>query len=318
MKKLISSILLVIFALTMLVACGGGNNNSTADDVKINIGVMAGPTGMGMAKLMSDAGENSDKYSFEIYSAPTNATADLASGALDMLCLPTNTAATLANKQSDFITVLAINTLGSLYLLTDGNTEIKSIKDLEGQTIYASVPSSTTGPIINYLLEANGVNATIEFEADHDALVAKVQDGSASIVVLPEPKVTAALVKNNTYSIDLNLSTEWEKVSETPLTMGCIVVRNDFLKAHKETVDSFLEEYKASIEYINNPENLDSAAQMIVDGSVIPQLPIAKKSLQNLYGSITYLDGADMKFALENFYTVINLKLPDDKFYHEK
>ena len=136
--------------------------------------------------------------------------------------------------------------------------------------------------------------------------------------MLPEPKVTAALVKNNTYSIDLNLSTEWEKVSETPLTMGCIVVRNDFLKAHKETVDSFLEEYKASIEYINNPENLDSAAQMIVDGSVIPQLPIAKKSLQNLYGSITYLDGADMKFALENFYTVINLKLPDDKFYHEK
>ena len=318
MKKLISSILLVIFALTMLVACGGGNNNSTAGDVKINIGVMAGPTGMGMAKLMSDAGENSDKYSFEIYSAPTNATADLASGALDMLCLPTNTAATLANKQSDFITVLAINTLGSLYLLTDENTEIKSIKDLEGQTIYASVPSSTTGPIINYLLEANGVNATIEFEADHDALVAKVQDGSASIVVLPEPKVTAALVKNNTYSIDLNLSTEWEKVSVTPLTMGCIVVRNDFLKAHKETVDNFLKEYKASIEYINNPENLDSAAQMIVDGGVIPQLPIAKKSLQNLYGSIAYLDGADMKFALENFYTVIDLKLPDDKFYHEK
>lgn len=318
MKKLISSILLVIFALTMLVACGGGNNNSAADDVKINIGVMAGPTGMGMAKLMSDAGENSNKYSFEIYSAPTNATADLASGALDMLCLPTNTAATLANKQSDFITVLAINTLGSLYLLTDGNTEIKSIKDLEGQTIYASVPSSTTGPIINYLLEANGVNATIEFETDHDALVAKVQDGTASIVVLPEPKVTAALVKNNTYSIDLNLSTEWEKVSTTPLTMGCIVVRNDFLKAHKATVDKFLEEYKASIEYINNPENLDSAAQMIVDGGVIPQLPVAKKSLQNLYGSIAYLDGAAMKSALENFYTVIGLKLPDDKFYHEK
>ena len=317
MKKLITSILLVIFALTMLVACGGGNNNAT-DDVKINIGVMSGPTGMGMAKLMSDAGENSDKYSFEIYSAPTNATADLASGALDMLCLPTNTAATLANKQSDYITVLAINTLGSLYLLTDGNTEIRSISDLDGQTIYASVPSSTTGPIINYLLEQNNVNATIEFEADHDALVAKVQDGSAPIVVLPEPKVTAALTKNNTYSIDLNLSTEWEKVSETPLTMGCIVVRNDFLKAHKDAVDKFLEEYKSSIGYINDPANLDAAAQMIVDGGVSPQLPVAKKSLQNLYGSIAYLDGAAMKSALENFYTVIDLKLPGKDFYYEK
>ena len=318
MKKLITTILLMVFALSLLTACGAQDNGNAPDNVKINIGVMAGPTGMGMAKLMNDAGENSEKYAFEIYSAPTNATADLASGALDMLCLPTNTAAALANKQSDYITVLAINTLGSLYLLTDGNTEITSITDLDGKTIYASVPSSTTGPILNYLLEANNVNATIEYEPDHDALVAKVKEGSASIVVLPEPKVTAAIIQNSSYSVDLNLSTEWSKVSDTPLTMGCIVVRNEFLQKHKSAVDAFLAEYKASIEYIDNSGNLDAAAQMIVDGGVIPQLPIAKKSLKNLYGSIAYLDGADMKSALENFYTAIDLKLPDAGFYYEK
>ena len=316
MKKTISLLLLLTMALTLLVSCNlpGGEPERT----KINIGVMSGPTGMGMAKLMNDAGSDSELYSFEIYSSPNDAVADLAAGTLDMLCLPTNTAANLANKQDDYISVIAINTLGSLYLLTDENTEVNSMADLEGKTIYASVPSSTTGPIINYLLEQYDVNATVEFEADHDALVAKVATGEASIVVLPEPKVTAATIKNPSYSIDLNLSEEWSNVTDTPLTMGCIVVRNDFLNENKSTVDAFLADYKASIEYIDNKSNLDSSAQMIFDAGILPQLPIAKKSLANLFGSIAYLDGADMKAALCGFYEAIGLTSPTDEFYYEK
>ena len=312
MKKLIATLLLTVLTVTSLASCFDTSRE------KINIGVMSGPTGMGMAKLMSDAGDESELYSFEVYSAPTDATADLANGTLDMLCLPTNTAAALANKQSDYISVIAINTLGSLYLLTDGETTISSIADLEGKTIWASVPSSTPGPIINYLLQQNGVNATVEFEADHDALVAKVKNGEASIAVLPEPKVTAALTQAPAYSVDLNLSTEWSKVSETPLTMGCIVVRNDFLKENKSTVDAFLKDYKASIEYINDNENLSSAAQMIVDEGVLPKLPVATKALSNLYGSIVYMDGEDMKTALKDFYEAIGLAQPADEFYYEK
>ena len=314
MKRIVSLLLLLALAIGMLAAC----NPLEVDVAKINIGVMSGPTGMGMAKLMSEHGDNSDRYAFEIYSAPTDATADLISGDLDMLCLPTNTAATLAAKHSELLSVIAVNTLGSLYLLTDADNQINSIADLEGETIYASVPSSTTKPIIEYLLKENGVNATVEFEADHDALVARVKNGTASIAVLPEPKATVALKQNSAYSVDLNLSAEWDKVSDTPLTMGCIVVRNDFLKENKKSVDVFLSDYKESIEYINTPANLESSAQMIVDGGVLPQLPIAKGALSNLYGSIVYLDGAEMKSALEGFYTAIGLALPSDAFYYEK
>ena len=313
MKKLIATILLLTTALLALSAC------STPDErEKINIGVMSGPTGMGMAKLMCDTAEDSELYAFEVYSSPTDATADLANGTLDMLCLPTNTAAALANKQADYISVISINTLGSLYLLTDENTTVSSVADLDGKTIVASVASSTTGPIIEYLLEQNGVSATVEFESDHDALVAKVKSGAYPIVVLPEPKVTAALTQNANYSIDLNLSTEWSKVSDTPLTMGCIVVRNAFLAENKASVDAFLADYKASIEYIGANANLDASAQMIVDAGVLPKLPVAKKALANLYGSIVYIDGADMKAALEGFYDAIGLKKPDNSFYYEK
>ena len=314
MKKIIALLTAILLLSTLLVSCMDQPDNTT-----LRIGVMSGPTGMGMAKLMNDEAQNENsKYDFSVYSAPTNATADLANGTLDMLCLPTNTAATLANQKDDYISVLSINCLGSLYLITDANTIITSVSDLEGKTIYASVPNSTTGSIINYILEENDVEAEIVFEADHDALVAKIASGDTSIAVLPEPKVTAALIQNNTYSVDLNLSVEWDKVSDDPLAMGCIVVKNDFLRDHKSVVDKFLDDYKASIEYIGDGENLDSAAQMIVDAGVLPALPVAKKALKNLYGSIEYIDGAEMKNALVGFYNAIDLALPDDSFYYDE
>lgn len=285
---------------------------------KVTVGVMSGPTGMGMAKLMNDYKEDNEKYDFKVYSSPNDAIADLANGTVQLLCLPTNTAATLATKENDYISVIAVNCLGSLYLMTDQNTKVDDIKDLDGKTIYASVKNSTTGPIIDYLLEKNNVNANVVFEPDHDALVAKIAKGEVSIAVLPEPKVSAARLQNSSYSVDLNLSDEWNKISSDPLTMGCIVVRNDFLKSNKTTVDVFLRNYKDSIEYIGNESNLEASAQMIVDAGVLPKLPIAKNSLSNLYGSIVYIDGIEMKEALNAFYDAIGQAKPSDEFYYSK
>ncbi len=307
MKKILSLILLISALAISLVAC-------SPDNTVINIGVMNGPTGMGMSKLMSD---NSDgaKYKFKSYSEPTIATPDLINGTLDMLCLPTNLAANISQKAD--ISVLAINTLGSLFIVTDKDTSISDIKDLEGKTIYASVPTSTTGPIINYLLAQNNVNATVVFEPTHDALVAKVVKNEVEIAILPEPKTSVALTKNANYSVDINLSTEWDKVSDTPLTMGCIVVRSEFLEEHESVVEKFLKEYKSSIEYVSNVNSTD-AAQIILDQEIIPaQLPIVQKALNNLRGSIVYIDGADMKAALEDFYAAIKMNKPSDDFYYE-
>ena len=320
MKKLTALLLALTLCLLAFTACGkdDGDKNTDNTPVKINIGVMSGPTGMGMAKLINDNGQDSDKYGFTVYSSPDAGTTDLASGKLDMLCLPTNAAANISNKKADYISVISINCLGSLYLVTDDTVEVKGIEDLAGKTIYTSVATSTTKPIIEYILKENDISAEIVVELDHDVLVAKLVSGEAPIAVLPEPKVSAALISNPTCSVDLNISEEWSKISETPLTMGCIVVRNDFLKANKSSVDAFLSEYKASIEYINDKNNTDSAAEMIVAAGVLPKLPVAKKALGNLYGSIVYQDGEAMKNSLVAFYNAIGCALPSDSFYYEK
>ena len=312
MKKLVSLLITLVIVIGALSSC-------FAPETKINIGVMSGPTGMGMSKLMADTPDDSDKYGFKIYADPTIGVADLQAGTLDMLCLPTNTAANLANKQPDFLTVISINCLGSLYLLTKDGTTVDSIEDLEGKTIYTSVPNSTTGPIVNYLLAENGVTATVATVKDHDTLVAMLTgNDSPEIVVLPEPKVSAALMKNDNYTVSVNLTEAWDEVCDTPLTMGCIVVRNEFLKNNKKAVDSFLSDYEASIDYIGDQNNLESAAQMIVDSKVLPALPVAKSALRNLYGSIVYMDGEEMKAALEEFYEAINCPCPAEEFFYER
>ncbi len=156
---------------------------------------------------------------------------------------------------------------------------------------------------------------------DHDAVAAKMATGEISVAILPEPKATASIsalsAQGQNYSIALNLSNEWSAVSATELAMGCIIVKNDFLAENESTVMYFLEEYKASIEYINSPENLNSSAQMIVDAGIIPKLPLAKSSLQNLYGSIVYQDGDEMQTTLKGFYSAIGLNQPDDSFYYK-
>ena len=317
MKKIIALLLTIILAVGVLVSC---NDPGDSETTTIKIGVMNGPTGMGMAKLINDNGIESEKYVFTSFSSPTDATASLANGELDMLCVPTNLAANLAKKTSDYITVAAVNGLGSLYVVTDGSVQLNSLADLDGKTVYCGEPTSTTPAILNYLFNLYDINVDLQIESTNEIVSAKMTAGEISIAVLPEPKATAAILSakqsSYNYSIALNISEEWDEKSDSPLTMGCIIVKNTYLAENKATVDAFLSEYKASIEYIADPANHDVAAQMIVDAGILPKLPVANSALTNLYGSIVYIDGSEMKTALEGFYNAIGYTLPSNSFYY--
>ena len=321
MKKLIA-LIFTISLLLSLFACTP--NESTT---KINVGYLAGPTGMGMAKLIHDNGgvDGNDKYSFTKFAgeAPVQlARAALANKTADVVCLPTDNAATFAAQDSSLI-VLSVNTLGSVYLIA--KTDIDSIENLEGKTIHTCI-SGTPKKIIEYILEESGVNATVSTEYNGNALPSPdslktvLADSGCTIefAVAPEPIVTQVTSQNNSYKVELNLNTVWNGLSDTALTMGCIVSTKEFVKNNKKAVDDFLNEYKASIEFVNAQENVDAAAEYIVEAGVMGQVGPAKKALNNLRGSIAYLDGADMKAALIGFYNAIGVALPDEGFYYAK
>ncbi len=324
MKKIISLLLILTISVITFVSC------SQKDETQLKVGYMSGPTGMGMAKLVHDNGgleTGNEKYSFTKYTDTKLATADLTAGKIDVICLPTNEAASYYAKDSD-ITVLAINTLGSLYLVTDKNTSITSFDELEGKTIY-TCKNGTPKIILDYLLEIAGVNATVSYTVDNKEILTPNQlgemmiAGKLDIAVVPEPIVTSSILKiksngddNISYSVDLNLNDVWNENCVSVLPMGCIVAKTSFVKKHKSVFKDFLAEYKESVNYIGNSQNIETAANYVVETGVMQAAPAAKSALTNLKGSIVYIDGKDMKTALVDFYNAIKIALPEDEFYY--
>ena len=341
MKKIIALFLATIMLMS-LVGCDYFKTNDDTtppEQVKIRIGYMAGPTGMGMAKLIHDNGglENgNDKYSFTKYADTNAAKADLAAGKIDIICLPTNEAAVYSNTIDKTAKVLAINCLNSLYLVSNVTSTFRSepseitLSDFDGKTIY-TCKNGTPRIVIEYLVKTLNLNITISYEVDGkeiltpNDLAAQVIAGNIPNAVMPEPIVTNVVLKtaanshtDRIYVPVINLTDEWSKALDTPLTMGCIIADGDFATYNTEAVNEFLEEYKASIDYIGDSDNIDSAADYVAETDVMGAVPAAKMALNNLGSSITYIDGEEMKNALVNFYNALGIALPDDSFYYEK
>lgn len=276
-----------------------------------------------MVKLMSDkdAGTAKNDYQFTVVSDPKEIVAGMLNSSYDIAACPVNLAATLYNKLEGNLQVLAVNTKGVLYVLENGNT-INSFADLAGKKLYATGQGSTPEYILNYLLEKNGIadKVTVEYVESHDELASLAAAGKATIAMLPEPKVTAAMTKNADLRIALNLTEEFEKASGKTLIQGVIVAKKDFVTNNPDAVKMFLTEYKASIDY--TASNLEDTATLCETYGIIPKAAMAKKAIPNC--NIAYVDGADMKTAvaanLQLFYDAnpqsIGGKMPADDFYY--
>ena len=186
MKRTLSLLLTAALALSLLAGCGpknppagtsssapgssssqpdGSGNASSSGDISAAHGptprlmVLSGPTGVGAAKLMADADAGTPAATVEVVTDNTQVQTALANGDVDIAAIATNAAAVLASKNPDSIQVLAVNTLGVLYILEKGDT-VHAMADLAGKTLYA--PSNTKGAnpehILNHLLEGNGVD----------------------------------------------------------------------------------------------------------------------------------------------------------------
>lgn len=339
------SLLLALSMLFALAACGttGTDDPSStgaasgaqstapsAQDVTLNVATLKGPTGIGMVKLMKDAkdGSTANKYNFTLAGAPDEITAKFIKGEFDIAAVPVNLAATLYNKMKGNVQVMAVNTLGVLYILENGNS-IHSISDLKGKTIYATGKGATPEYILNYLLEQNGIDpekdVTIEYKSEHAELATLMASGKAEICMLPEPNVTSVLRENKDVHRALNLTTEWDKATEkagkkSTLAQGCIIVNKEFAQKNKGAVDKFLTEYKASVDYVT--ASAVDASQLVEEFGIMPKALIAELAIPNC--NIIFLEGDTMKSTMQANLNVLfqaNAKsiggaMPGDDFYY--
>ena len=311
MKKLICVLLILGLMLSCALAEGA------------RVAALKGPTAMGMVKMMRDDGGES--YAFEILASADEITPRLTQGDIDIAALPANLAAVLYNRTGGELRVLAINTLGVLYIAERGET-VHSAADLAGRTIYSAGKGSTPEFALNYILSANGLtpgeDVTIEFKSEHSECLAAMMADDRALAMLPQPFLTTAMTQAEDVRVVLDLTEEWDKLQGedgSAMITGVVVARSAFIDENPEIVEQFLDDYAASVEF--TLENTAEAAAIIGEYEIVPAA-VAEKAL--LGCNICLFTGAIMRVKLSGYLQVlfdaapesVGGALPDAEFYY--
>ena len=321
MKKLTAIIMTLCMLLCVLSGCGGEPEHDAdyyPEIEKIRIGALTGPTSMGMVKLMENG-----NYEFTLSADPAAFAPALAKGDIDMAAVPANLASVIYNNTDGAIKVLAINTLGVLYIVERGDS-VQSLADLKGKTLYATGAGAVPEYSLRYLLKENDMDAekdvSIQWCSDTTEALSYIVNDANAVAMLPQPFVTAAQLQVEDLRIAVDLNEEWEKLgSGYEMVTGVLVARSEFIDEHPDFMGQFIEEYAASVAFVTM--NIEEAADRI-EQYEIAKKPIALRALP--YCNICCMTGDHMKFLMEGYLkalydmnsAAVGGTLPDNDFYY--
>lgn len=295
----------------------------------VRVAMLKGPTGLGAAYMMDNNPSGVEdtstvQYEFTLMAEPAEVVAALTKGEVDIAALPTNLAAVLYHKNED-TRLLCLNTYGVLYILENG-FEVNAMADLAGKTLYAAGQGANPEFVLNYLLTENGLtpgeDVDIQWMAS-DALAAAMAAGEVTLGLLPVPAATGVMLKNENVRPALDLNDVWSETgARGSLTMGCVVARKEFIAAHPEAVEAFMEDYGESIRYMSDPDNLEEAAALAEKQGIVPSAAVAREALPD--ANLCFVTGNDMISGIQGYYEVlyaadpssIGGSIPDGEFYY--
>lgn len=327
-RKIMTLLLTTVLSLSLLCGCAGSDAQPEAqnatDDVVVRVAAMKGPTTMGLVKMWQDAEDGTAKgnYEFNMMTGADEIMPMMIKGDMDIALLPANAAANLYQKSDGAITVIDINTLGVLYVVS-ADDSIATVEDLKGKTIYLTGKGTTPDYALQYLLAQHDIDlseVTLEYKSEATEVAAVLKENPDGIGLLPQPFVTAACAQNEQLQIVLDVNAEWEACNGgNGLVTGVTVVRTAFLNEHPEAVDVFMEEHEASAAFVNS--NVEEAAELVAARGIVEKAPVAAKAMPKC--NITYIDGEEMKQALSGYLTTlyeqnpefIGGAMPGDDFY---
>ena len=262
---------------------------------------LKGPTTIGLVNLMEEDknGTSAQDYEFTMAPSPDEIPAAFTRGDYDIAMLPSNMAAVLYNKMQGGVSVIDLNTLGVLYIVT-GSDDVSTIDDLSGKKLMLTGQGATPEYAIEYLLDKSGVtDCELEFYSDPTEIAARLADDPTGVALLPQPFVTAAEMQNDSLKTVISLSDEWDQTSDngSRLITGVTIVQNSFLEKHPDKVETFLEEHAKSAEAAVS--DVDTTAKLVVEQGIIARKPIAQKAIPEC--NIVCITGDEMKTALSGY-----------------
>ena len=335
MKKIISILLILSFALTILSGCASKVNNAPEptkvgikelENIKIKVVAPAGAPTLSMIKMFKENpsfGEHVD-IRYETVKSPDLMASKIISGEVDIAVVPTNLAAALYNKGVDY-KLAASSVWGILYIV--GNEEITSWNDLRGKEIHTLGRGLTPDIVLRYLLSSNGIDpekdVTLTYMGEAAELASSFIAGKSSISVIPEPALSNVMMKKQDTVILLDLQKEWSKLNQgdTSYPQASLVIKNEVIEKNPEFVQMFLQEYEDSINWLSaNAAKAGEYNEELETG-------LSKGAVVNGLerSNIQYRGSKAAKQAIEKYLKVlleyapetVGGKLPDESFYLE-
>ena len=320
MKRCLSCIVLI----TILTVFAQAHAKERLDTLKV--GVIVGPSGIGMARLMSSQPTiPNTKILFEKAGSVDILLPKLINGDIDIGILPPNVAAKLYSMAPKSIAVASIVGNSMLSLVT-ADTSITSLHDLKGKTVYVAGQGSTPEYVLRTLLAKNGISEgsiRLDFSLPSQEIPAALASGKIAYALIPEPFTTVAIMNASPKSPirrAFTLRDLWNAAGlgqDFPMTL--CVVRRKYAQENPNTVAQFLAAYKSSLEWtIANPE---AAGPLVESSGLGLKAAVASRAIPEC--SFIWIDANAARKPIESLLTIflefapvsIGGKLPDDGFY---
>lgn len=301
MRKILNNILKVVLGLVFVLALVGCGEVNVEEEVKIIV-----PQGNPFIAVGDLIGEENIKI--ENVNGAAGVKAGLVGNDYDIVIAPLNLGAQLYNAGQSKYVLEAVIALGNTYIISNKDTKLDSINDLEGKKILAYSKGGTPDIILQYALNSNNVNAEIEYQPSLTEVVPFFVQNKYDYVLAAEPVITNLKVNKNKELNVLNIQDVVDKV----IMQAAIFVNPDSTK--QDSIDAVVSKIKENILEMN--ENPESYANSIISKDVYFEglgVNILTQSIPN--SNLDFVKAKNNKAKVESYLTMIGYKLPSEDFY---
>ncbi len=295
---------------------------------KLTVGVIVGPSGIGMARVMSDPPNIPDvSISFVKAGSIDILLSKLLNGDVDIGILPPNVAAKIHSQAPNSIEVASVVGNGMLSIITR-DTSISRLADLAGKTVYLAGQGSTPEYVLKTLIARNGIregSIRLEYSIPYQEIAPSLVAGKIQYALVPEPFATVAILSGGgekPVRRAFLLRDAWKEAGlgeDFPMTL--CVVRKTYASRHPETVSRFLAAYRSSVEWtVAHPVE---AGYLVEAQGLGLKAEVAARAIPSC--NFVWIDARDARKGIEALLGVfleyapvsVGGNLPDGSFYRK-
>lgn len=237
----------------------------------------------------------------------------------DVAVIPADAAAVLYRKRGGLKVIAGVSSGG--FEILSNNGELQSISDLKGKEIFLTERDKLSENLLEYVLSKNNIeksDVVISYSTNVKHIIKDFNANTVNYALLDAAgtaEVKAAI--GNIKSI--NLTDEWNKVSNKQMVNYCVVTTDEFLNKNKKAIDRLITDIESSVKAASDTKKTGDLA---IERKLITDVNYASDIINT--SKLKFIKGKELKTTLSDYYGVlkgikpflVGNELPADDFYY--